>query len=50
MSSGVFTLPQPFNEPVRDYAPGSLNGLGSVKTPELMAPAYRARAPIGGLA
>src|SRR6478752_6902555 len=23
MSSGVFTLPQPFNEPVRDYAPGS---------------------------
>jgi len=27
-----------------------LNGLGSVKTPELMAPAYRARAPVGGLA
>ncbi|HEY2868546.1 MAG TPA: aldehyde dehydrogenase family protein, partial [Gaiellales bacterium] len=23
MSSGVFTLPRPFNEPVRDYAPGS---------------------------
>jgi len=23
MSTGVFTLPQPFNEPVRDYAPGS---------------------------
>ena len=23
MSSGVFTLPQPVNEPVRDYAPGS---------------------------
>jgi 1-pyrroline-5-carboxylate dehydrogenase len=23
MSTGVFTLPQPFNEPVRDYPPGS---------------------------
>ncbi|HKV69318.1 MAG TPA: hypothetical protein VJN72_14600, partial [Gaiellales bacterium] len=23
MSTGVFTLPRPFNEPVRDYAPGS---------------------------
>src|SRR5437016_988954 len=23
MSTGIFTLPQPYNEPVRDYAPGS---------------------------
>jgi 1-pyrroline-5-carboxylate dehydrogenase len=23
MSPGIFTLPQPYNEPVRDYAPGS---------------------------
>jgi|SRR4051812_4690282 1-pyrroline-5-carboxylate dehydrogenase len=23
MSNGIFTLPQPYNEPVRDYAPGS---------------------------
>jgi hypothetical protein len=28
---------------------GSLNGVGSVKTPELMPPAYRARTPGDGL-
>ncbi len=23
MSNGIFTLPEPYNEPIRDYAPGS---------------------------
>ncbi|HWO46785.1 MAG TPA: hypothetical protein VNM41_01900, partial [Solirubrobacterales bacterium] len=23
MSNGIFTLPDPYNEPIRDYAPGS---------------------------
>ena len=23
MSTGIFNLPAPYNEPVRDYAPGS---------------------------